>query len=346
MLVFGGRQRCGTTCSLFFNDVWQLTLGANPPTWTQIFPLGTPPPTRYHAGAIYDPVRDRMVIMGGFGTTPNGAWALSLSGTPTWTDLGPWGTPHWNNTFQAMYDPIRDRALVVRPDGTGRVSGLDFKLSATQPLWSQNWSQGANLGSLSGSTVYDPDDDLVILAGAADTSSYRLDFSGGNLVDAGGTNGSVIQSQWCYGSGEMAHLIAAPNQGYKFSQWIGDFTGTTSPIDVPMNAFKVIRAEFVAAVTGVDEPLPVAFSLDVHPNPAVGPAEIDYALPHATRMTLRVFDIAGREVSRLVDGVETAGHHRLSWSGTTANPRQRAGIYLVRFETPEGTWTKRVALLH
>lgn len=351
MVLFGGGVRCGIGCIALQNDVWQLTF-AGTPTWTQIFPLGTPPPVRDYAGTIYDPVRDRMVIMAGAGANSNGAWALSLSGTPTWTDLNPWGTPHATSIFQVVYDPIRDRALLFNVNGSGLISALDFKLDPSQPLWSQSYPSGAFLGSRDGVACrYDPDDDLVLLFGGSAPSSadydatFRLDLSGGYQLDGGGTNGSVtVGGPWCYSPGATGAIIAQPNQGYKFDHWLGDASGTSNPLDVTMDSYKVIRAEFVVATTGVEE-TPTAFALDVHPNPSIGPASIDYALPRAARVRLRVFDVAGREVARLVDRVEEAGRHTASWSGTATTARARPGVYLIRFETPEGNWTRRLALL-
>ena len=95
-------------------------------------------------------------------------------------------------------------------------------------------------------------------------------------------------------------------------------------------------------MTGAEETLPLSFGLEVRPNPAVGPAQIQYALPREAKVELRVFDIAGREVERLADGARAAGRHTVVWG---REHRLRAGIYLVRFDTPAGTWTKRLALL-
>jgi hypothetical protein len=112
-----------------------------------------------------------------------------------------------------------------------------------------------------------------------------------------------------------------------------------------MNSSKVVRAEFVPAVTGVEEDLPVAFALGVQPNPSIGPADVSYALPHETSIKLRIFDVAGREVARLVDGRQPAGRHVAHWSGVAADSRLSAGVYIVRLETREGSWSKRFALM-
>jgi hypothetical protein len=79
MVVFGG-----TAAGSSFNDVWALSF-AGSPGWTQLTPAGTPPSMRYGPTAIYDPVRDRMVVFGGqVGTNQysNEVWALNFD-TPT-----------------------------------------------------------------------------------------------------------------------------------------------------------------------------------------------------------------------------------------------------------------------
>ena len=90
MVVFGGVD----STARYLNDVWALSL-AGTPAWTQLTPAGTPPSARSDHSAIYDPVRDRMVVFGGIldGVRyRNDVWALSLAGTPAWTQLTPAGT--------------------------------------------------------------------------------------------------------------------------------------------------------------------------------------------------------------------------------------------------------------
>src|SRR5205814_1259585 len=90
MVMFGGSEGYPS----FFNDGWSLTLAATP-AWTPYAPTDSLPPARAGHSAIYDPVRDRMVVFGGqhpFGLV-NDVWALSLTGPPTWTALTPTGTP-------------------------------------------------------------------------------------------------------------------------------------------------------------------------------------------------------------------------------------------------------------
>lgn len=62
----------------------------------------------------------------------------------------------------------------------------------------------------------------------------------------------------------------------------------------------------VAAGTG-------AFRIDLAANPARGKALLAYELPSAGRVRLTIYDIAGRAVARLVDGVVAAGRHEVTF---------------------------------
>jgi hypothetical protein len=111
MILFGGNNASG-----FLNDVWALSLSGTP-TWTPIVPAGTAPSARLVPSMIYDPVRDRLLVFGGASAQDslytrqyfNEVWELSLSGTPTWTNLAISGTAPTGRFAQvAIYDPVRD----------------------------------------------------------------------------------------------------------------------------------------------------------------------------------------------------------------------------------------------
>ena len=74
------------------NEVWTLSLAGGSPEWTRLATTNGPS-LRYHS-AVYDRVRDRIVVFGGSdGTTlRNETWALSLTEPPSWTQLSPGGT--------------------------------------------------------------------------------------------------------------------------------------------------------------------------------------------------------------------------------------------------------------
>ena len=97
---------------------------------------------------------------------------------------------------------------------------------------------------------------------------------------------------------------------------------------------KASDGAFGPAETPTLADVPAAFSLDQNfPNPFNPATEIRFALPEPAQVTLRVFDVAGREVATLVDRTLDAGWHSVEWSGTSASGLPVAsGVYLYRLE--------------
>jgi hypothetical protein len=82
----------------------------------------------------------------------------------------------------------------------------------------------------------------------------------------------------------------------------------------------------------------------VTPNPATGPARIDYAIPRESRVQLSIMDVQGRVVAVLVDGVLKAGRHQAVWDGLTRGGKAYPGVYFIRYQTPVRAFTKQFVL--
>ncbi len=67
------------------------------------------------------------------------------------------------------------------------------------------------------------------------------------------------------------------------------------------------------------------------PNPAVGTVRFEFDLERSGHVRAQVFDLEGRVVARLADGLAPAGRQRLTWS-RPSDPAARPGIYFVRVE--------------
>jgi hypothetical protein len=82
------------------------------------------------------------------------------------------------------------------------------------------------------------------------------------------------------------------------------------------------------------------------PNPFAGSTEIPFALPSAGRMSLRIYDVAGRLVRTLVDEERPAGESRAAWDGTDDAGRDaRTGIYFVKLSAAGMERTSRIMKL-
>ena len=89
--------------------------------------------------AIYDPVRDRMVIFAGDSyDVLNDTWALSLAGTPEWNRLEPGGALPPPMAYQtAIYGPDGDQMVIFSSgnwDHLNRAWSLSFEGS---PTWTE-----------------------------------------------------------------------------------------------------------------------------------------------------------------------------------------------------------------
>ncbi len=88
---------------------------------------------------------------------------------------------------------------------------------------------------------------------------------------------------------------------------------------------------------------PAEFSLEgAYPNPFVTTATVRYALPRAADVRVTVYDLLGREVATLVEGLREAGRHTATVSGRGL----AGGVYLVRMTTDGFAETKKIVLLN
>jgi hypothetical protein len=83
------------------------------------------------------------------------------------------------------------------------------------------------------------------------------------------------------------------------------------------------------------------FAADCNPNPFNPSTVIRFQLPVRSHVTLRVFNVNGREVATLVDGEMSAGSHAVSFA-----PRDVAGgIYFYKITAGKFSQIRKAVLL-
>ena len=91
--------------------------------------------------------------------------------------------------------------------------------------------------------------------------------------------------------------------------------------------------------------MPLSLEQNV-PNPFNPMTEIRYYLPEAADVRLEVYDISGRLVDRLADGLQPKGWRTARWDGTDAGGRSVAsGVYFYRLRAGKEIVTKKMVLL-
>jgi len=82
------------------------------------------------------------------------------------------------------------------------------------------------------------------------------------------------------------------------------------------------------------------------PNPFNPITKIAYNVPRESEVTVRVYDVSGRLVATLVDGVCEAGRHVAVWNGTNDRGESvGSGVYFCTMEAPDFHESRKMTLL-
>lgn len=78
-----------------------------------------------------------------------------------------------------------------------------------------------------------------------------------------------------------------------------------------------------------------------YPNPFNPSTQISFTLKESGKVSLKIYDVLGKEVANLADGYYEAGKHTATFNGSNL----ASGIYFYRLTTPTATITKKMMLL-
>jgi hypothetical protein len=88
--------------------------------------------------------------------------------------------------------------------------------------------------------------------------------------------------------------------------------------------------------------IPKEYSLSQnYPNPFNPSTTIKYSLPKDGLVTMKIYDLAGREVAKLVNEVKKAGNYQVQFNASNL----ASGVYFYRIQSNDFVMTKRMVLI-
>ena len=78
-----------------------------------------------------------------------------------------------------------------------------------------------------------------------------------------------------------------------------------------------------------------------YPNPFNPETNISYELKQKAFVTLKVFDLSGKEVAVLVNGIKSSGSYNVKFSGADLS----SGLYFYKLESGEFSEVKKMMLI-
>ena len=210
--------------------------------------------------------------------------------------------------------------------------------------WDRHIDRLRDFARLRAANVYQHTIDHFSLSG---TASLRIESNqaGRGLIRVATVAIPADVFQGRYFMGVPLTLEATPLPGYRFAGWSGGFSGTDTRIQLTMTGDATLSAVFEpddGTTTSDDEIAPYQYALHQnYPNPFVHSTTLPYELAKSGQTTIRLFDITGREVRRLMDAHQSAGEHRITITGSGL----AAGLYLIELRAGSVVMRKPLSIV-
>lgn len=133
-------------------------------------------------------------------------------------------------------------------------------------------------------------------------------------------------------------FLGNPDSTYSFFSIAHDAVGNSEPIKTEADASTTITVSTEDDVAD----LPVQFELfQNYPNPFNPSTTINFALPEQSDVTIRIYDVMGRQIATLMNENRPAGYHNILWdAGSVAS-----GTYFYRIQAGDFASVKKLTLV-
>jgi len=153
---------------------------------------------------------------------------------------------------------------------------------------------------------------------------------------------SLSDSSRCIGAGIHSHDFAGTICNCPETDINGRARPWPSGTNPDMGAWESVKDIPTSVLPKVAEAIPNAYMLGQnYPNPFNPSTTIEFALPKPGFVTLKVYDLLGREVAVIVADKLAAGRYKYDWDAKGL----ASGVYLYRLEGKGFSQTRKLTLL-
>ncbi len=245
------------------------------------------------------------------------------------TSLGNWQQPYASRLTFGVDTSSSSFALAYKAFDGYQAGELTYNFDSTQALCAEVKSKGYDISGISSVGMW------VFGDNSGNQLDYILGTSPAKIVPVDTIN-------W---------------YGYKFIGMWRDQTDTTTDVFRGIAVRRLPSAildngtiyvddiQVSGEVTGVKEPvaqLPASFRLfQNYPNPFNPTTSISYQLPTAVHVSLKIYDVLGREVATLVNANQKAGSHAVTLNASAL----ASGVYFCRLDAGTNTATREMLMI-
>jgi uncharacterized Zn ribbon protein len=278
----------------------------------------------------------------------NGQWTNSDRSTYTYDASGNqltelyevWANGQWTNSYRSTntYDAGRNQLTEL----------------------AEQWQNGQWTNSDRSTNTYDAGgNQLTELAEQWQNGQWTNSDRSTNTYDASGNQLTSLYEWWqngqwtnsyCYTYTYDANgnLVSFSNERWQVSAWVpsdGSMDVLYGHKDYVYIGYDVRITYKLTDVTGISASkpdVPTGFSLSQnYPNPFNPSTSISFNLPSRSFVSLKIFDLLGREVATMVSEEMLAGSYSKQWNAANLS----SGIYFYRLQAGSFIETKKLVLL-
>lgn len=277
--------------------------------------------------------------------------------------LVPGSLQGYNGSYVVSETLLPGHGYWVQSDGTGSITISSVNNTATKQIAQKSLGEPVGFvsfkisthenespkfylgGSLGDQTEFNPlsfsmpplpprgafdvrfDNDSRLVSGSTGTLIVRSPGDSLTISHANHTDDQLLFSYVREGSDQLEELEINPEESITIS------AEGISQIDVQVGMVNSVTP-------GTERPERLELAQN-YPNPFNPATVINYTLPQAGNVVLEVFDMTGRRVAVLKNGVQSVGSHSIDFDASDLS----SGVYMYRLQTAGSVLTRKMTLI-